>query len=393
MSYDVLSKLLAAADVQINGTRPWDMQVHNESTYARILKDGDLGAGESYMEGWWDCQQLGVMIEKVLRADVMSKVQLSLVDKAKAVWSMLTGSKSTGSSKEQLCYHYDIGNDLYKAMLDPYMQYTCGFWRNGATTLEQAQLDKLDMICKKVNARQGCKWLDLGCGFSGLMKYATEKYSTVCTGYNLSTDQMGYGRDVLCAGLPITFVEGDFCKTLASVKDGKFDVVTNVGSIEHCGVNRYREFMQNAYNCIADDGVFLTQSILSGSKDTQYSFLAFLNKYIFPGGVSPTLTQLSQAMEGLFVIEDVHNFGEDYAKTLAAWHANLTQAWASLSANNPKYTTKFKRMFDFYLLCCAGTFRARGLNLLQIVATKVGRTQPLCRYGGVNSSPYDTGVR
>lgn len=392
MSKSVVEKIFEPADIKINGERDWDIQVLNENFYPRILKDAGLALGETYMEGFWTCKSIDQMIEKVLRNNIQNAVKLGWLDQMKAAFSIIKSTTNQGSGQAQLMQHYDIGNELYQAMLDPSMQYTCAYWRNGATSLEKAQIDKMDMVCKKLNLKQDHKMLDLGCGWGGLMRYAFEKYKVTAVGYNLSKAQIELGKS-LSKDMTISFIEGDFCDTSQSIADGNlFDAISSIGCLEHCGPSKYQQFMKNAYNCLKDDGVFVMHFIarLEGNSASD----PFFEKYIFPGGYLPSISEISTAMGSQFVIEDIHNFGEDYAKTLLAWYTNFQNAWESLSSNSPdKYTETFKRMWEYYLLSCVGSFKSRNIQLLQIVATKTGSKQPTCRYGGVASNPIDNGSR
>jgi cyclopropane-fatty-acyl-phospholipid synthase len=144
---------------------------------------------------------------------------------------------------------------------------------------------------------------------------------------------------------------------------------------EHVGVKNYRTFMQAAHQCLKDDGVFVLHTI--GSNESQRFSDPWITKYIFPNGMLPSIAQISKAVEGLFVVEDLHNLGPHYEKTLLAWHANFQRAWPRLEGT---YDHTFKRMWEYYLLSCAAGFRARYIQLWQFVLTKYGTPQPRCRY-------------
>ncbi len=362
---ELATKILATADIQINGSRPWDIQVHDERFYARVLSGGSLALGESYMDGWWDCAALDEFFHKLLRAKIDAKViglQHLIVPylKAKLFNRQKTHAYNIGEK------HYDIGNDLYTAMLDKNMQYSCGYWRN-AKTLEQAQIAKIDLICKKLKLKKGERLLDIGCGWGGLLKYAAKKYGIQGVGITVSKEQAELARNN-CAGLPIEICVIDYRKM-----DEKFDKIVSVGMIEHVGFKNYHTYMQVAHRCLKDGGIFLLHTI-GASRTTTNAGDPWIDKYIFPDGKLPSIKQLAHASERLFLTEDLHNFGAYYDKTLLAWRANFVSAWPQLRLTG-KYTERFYRMWIYYLSCCAGAFRARSNQLWQIVYTKRGHKE------------------
>ncbi|MBU1198645.1 MAG: cyclopropane fatty acyl phospholipid synthase [Nanoarchaeota archaeon] len=354
-------QILALADVKINGSRPWDIQVHDERIYKRVLSQGTLGLGESYMDAWWDCKALDQFFHKFLMANLRDQVQgapvLMIALKAK-LFNLQKKSRAYNIGKA----HYDIGNDLYKLMLDKRMNYSCGYWKN-AKTLDQAQEAKLDLICKKLGLKKGMRVLDIGCGWGGFAKYAAEKCKVKVVGITVSKEQAKLAVDI-CKGLNVEIKLEDY----RNIK-GKFDRIVSVGMIEHVGYKNYRTYMEIANNCLKDDGLFLLHTI-AGNKSSVIGE-PWMHKYIFPDGMLPSPVQLTKAIEGLFMIEDWHNFGADYDKTLMAWYDNFTKNWNEIK-KNPKYDDRFFRMWEYYILSCAGGFRARNNQLWQIVLSKKG---------------------
>jgi len=238
----------------------------------------------------------------------------------------------------------------------------------GVEPLDEAQEAKLDLICRKLQIEPGMKVLDIGCGWGGLAKYIAEHYNCRVTAINIAEEQISYARK-LCKNLPVEIKQVDY-RDLT----GSYDKIVSVGMFEHVGPKNYKTFMKAVHNCLKNDGVFLLQTI--GSNETEGSCDPWFNKYIFPNGKLPSIAQIGNSIEGLFVMEDWHNLGEHYEKTLLAWHKNLNKAWIQLKN---KYDEKFRRMFEYYLLSCAGAFRARQMQLWQIVFTKYGAQQPVCR--------------
>jgi cyclopropane-fatty-acyl-phospholipid synthase len=245
-------------------------------------------------------------------------------------------------------------------MLDKQMAYSCGYWRD-AGNLDEAQENKLDLICRKLGLQPGTKVLDIGCGWGSLAKYAAEKYKAEVVGITVSQEQVDLARKI-CGGLPVEIKLMDY----RDIR-GQFDRIVSVGMIEHVGYKNYRTFMEVTHRCLQGDGLFLLHTI--GSNKSRTSVDPWINKYIFPNGMLPSIKQLGSAIEGLFVMEDWHNFSADYDKTLMAWDGRFEDSWEKLKS---KYDEGFHRMWRYYLLSCAGSFRARKNQLWQIVLSKRG---------------------
>jgi cyclopropane-fatty-acyl-phospholipid synthase len=359
----VLVRLLEAADVRFGGDRPWDIQVQETLLYDRVLRHGSLGFGESYVDGAWESQQLDETFSKILSADLerhitrVAKLQfLGLFLK-----NLLTNRQSRRRAFQVAERHYDIGNDVYTAMLDPTMSYSCGYWKD-AETLEEAQLAKLKLICDKLELRPGERLLDIGCGWGGLARFAAEGYGVEVTGITVSKEQQKLARE-RCDGLPVSIELTDY-REIA----GRFDKVVSVGMFEHVGPKNYPAYFAVVDRVLAPDGLFLLHTI--GNYDTTHITDAWIDKYIFPNGKTPSARQIATAVEPHFVVEDWHNFGQDYDVTLMAWWNNFDAAWPHLA---DKYDERFYRMFKYYLNACAGYFRSRQGQLWQIVLAKRNR--------------------
>ncbi len=358
-----VKKILAGIDVSIDGNRNWDIQVHDERLYRRVIMSGSVGLGESYMDGWWDCPKLDEFFSKILGAQLNRKVGPKWKMAPFAVRNALFNMQSVSRAFQVGERHYDIGNDLYKAMLDKRMVYTCGYWSGNppAGGLDEAQEDKLDLVCQKLGLRSGQKILDIGCGWGSFAKYAAEKYGVSVVGVTISKEQVSLGEK-MCKGLPVEIKLQDYRKI-----EGKFDHIVSLGMFEHVGYKNYRTYMEVARNSLKDGGLFLLHTI--GGNISVRSADPWFKKYIFPNGMLPSIKQIGAATEGLFVMEDWHNFRADYDKTLMEWFKNFDSAWPMLRA---KYGDRFYRMWKYYLLSCAGAFRARKMQLWQIVLSKNG---------------------
>ena len=362
-------ELLATADVTVGGDRPWDMQIHDDRFYERVLRDGTLAVGESYVEGWWDSHALDQTVDHLMRARLGEAVSENWLLVAHAVRARVTNLQSKELSFDNGQRHYDIGNDLYAAMLDRRLLYTCAYWPN-ATTLDEAQEAKLDLVCKKIGLRAGMRVLDLGCGWGGFAAFAAERYGATVTGYTVSKEQVRWIEDHY-KHLPVEVRLDDY-----RAAKGRYDAVVSIGLMEHVGRKNYRGYMELVERTLAPGGVAFVHTI--GSNRARAHIEPWFDKYIFPNSVLPTLSQLIEAMEGVLVPEDVHNIGEDYDRTLMAWWANFDAAWPELRA---RYGEPFYRKWKYYLLASAGAFRARAQHLFQIVMTRPGTPQPPGRRG------------
>lgn len=367
---ELIKKLLAAADITIDGPKPFDIRVYDDRFYERMLKDRNLGLGESYMEGWWDCDRVDELICRLLRSGIEEKIRENLRYLIRFLPAILFNLQSGSRTPLIARHHYDLDNDLFFSFLDPYNQYSCGYFE-ATNDLNQAQQKKLELICAKLHLEAADHVLDIGCGWGGFARYAAEKTGCNITAVNISREQLSYARD-FCEGFPVHFQECDY-----RAIEGRFDKIVSVGMFEHVGYKNYRTFMKKAHDCLTDDGIFLLHTI--GGNISRIGCDPWMTKYIFPNGMLPSTAQIGKAAEGLFVIEDWHNLGPHYDKTLMAWNRNFQQAWPELKKS---YDAKFKRMWEYYFLSCAGAFRAREIQVWQIVMTKsgVGRPQPRCRF-------------
>ncbi len=358
-SCEYLSQLLASANITINGKNSWDIQIHDPKAADLILAQGSKGLGESYMAGMWDCQRIDELICLILHSKLDAKIK-SLSTLWYSLRAQILNHQTRTRAWEVGETHYDIGNDFFAKMLDPYMTYTCGYW-DKADNLNDAQLAKLDLVCQKLDLKPGMHVLDIGCGWGSFMHYAAENYGVTCTGVTISKEQAEYGQQ-LCQGLPVTFRLEDYRDL-----DKQYDAIVSLGMFEHVGRKNYRTYFEVARRNLKEDGLFLLHTI--GGQIRDHHPDPWIDKYIFPNGEVPVLGQISDSLESLFVIEDVHNFGADYDKTLMAWHANFEKHWHEFKG---QYSERFYRMWRYYLLVCAGSFRARSNQLWQIVLSPDG---------------------
>lgn len=355
-----VENLLKKADVRIGGDRPQDITVHDERLFNRAIRHGTLGLGEAYMDGWWDANELDTFIKTVLAAHLDKEFELNFASVMAIAKAFILNMQSHVRARKVGEVHYDLGNDLYEAMLDTRMVYTCGYWKD-ARTLDEAQEAKLDLVCRKIGLKKGDRVLDIGCGWGSFAKYAAETYGAEVVGVTISKEQAALAREH-CKGLPIEIRVQDYRDV-----NETFDHIVSLGMFEHVGTKNYRTYFEVARRCLKPNGLFLLHTI--GDNISRLTSDPWINTYIFPGGVIPSAAQIGKASEGLFVMEDWHNFGVDYDTTLMAWFKHFDAAWPTL---REKYGERFYRMWKYYLLTCAGAFRARETHLWQIVLSPNG---------------------
>ncbi len=346
--------------MRIGGDRQWDVHVHDDRVYTRVLARGTLGLGEAYMDGWWDCEAIDELVARAYRSG-MAKQLGTPADIARVARAKLTNLQRGRRAFEVGERHYDVGNDLYERMLDKQMIYSCGYWRE-ADTLDAAQAAKLDLIRNKLVIEPGMRVLDIGCGWGGAAAWLAERAGCEVVGITISREQAALARE-RCAGLPVDIRLVDYREI-----DEPFDRVYSIGMFEHVGVKNYATYMDVVRRCLRDpDGLSLLHTI--GGYRSSNRTDPWVEKYIFPNSMLPSAKQIAEAAEGRLVMEDWHNFGPDYDRTLMAWHANVSAAWTDLPST---YDERFRRMWNFYLLTAAGTFRARANHLWQVVLSRDG---------------------
>ncbi|MEM1243515.1 MAG: cyclopropane fatty acyl phospholipid synthase, partial [Pseudomonadota bacterium] len=329
---EILNQLLKKADIEINGPRPWDIQITNEQLYSAVMRKQSLGLGEAYIAKWWEVQKLdeffirllNAKLDDLFHAEILKNPSLlvyGIRPLARYIKASLFNYQTQRRAFQIGEKHYDVGNDLFSVMLDKEMNYTCGYWRE-ATTLDEAQAAKCDLICKKLYLEPGQTILDIGCGWGSFARHAARYYGVSVVGVTVSKEQKALAEE-LCKGLPIEIRLQDY----RDVKE-KFDNIVSIGMFEHVGYKNYRTYMQVAKRCLNKGGKFLLHTM--GANFTSPTGDEWIQRYIFPNSTLPSIKQMGQSIENLFIMEDWHNFGPDYAKTLYAWHANFEKNWDKL---------------------------------------------------------------
>jgi cyclopropane-fatty-acyl-phospholipid synthase len=335
----------------------------------RIRREGPFQLGESYVRGEWDFEPLDELMLHVFGA---GSAATSPAERLR-VFCYLLRSRLCNPQRGRGVFrvaerHYDLGNDLFGVMLDATMSYTCAYW-NGAATLEQAQRAKLDLVCRKLALQPGMRVLDIGCGWGNFAAHAAERYGVSVVGVTVSREQACLARE-RCAHLPVEIQLKDYREV-----SGLFDCAVSIEMIEAVGMRNLRAFFETAHRSLKPHGLFLVEAISCETVSRCSSacldqFLMWILRYIFPNGYLPKITELAAPCRDLFVMEDLHSFGQDYDRTLLEWAANFESGWKTLGG---RYDESFRRRWRFYLLSCAALFRARLVQLYQIVYCKGGR--------------------
>ncbi|MBB3229636.1 cyclopropane fatty acyl phospholipid synthase [Halomonas stenophila] len=351
----VVEKLLDGSGVSLNGDAPQDIRVYHPDFFARILHQGTLGLGESYMDGWWDCDRIDRMANLMLRHGLGAHSQ---PPSERLMYRLQSGFFNLQSRARAYIVgeaHYDLGNDLFRRMLDETMCYSCGYWKD-AGSLHEAQKAKLELACRKLDLKPGMHVLDIGCGWGSLAEHAARHHGVNVTGITISREQAELARE-RCKGLPVEILLEDYRDL-----EGRFDRIVSIGMFEHVGHRNYETYFETVRRLLPPEGLFLLHTI--GSNNSDISIDPWINRYIFPNGVLPSVMHIAKASEKHLLMEDWQNFGADYDRTLMAWLANFDAHWHEIA---DRYNERTRRMFRYYLSMCAGAFRARNLQLWQVV--------------------------
>ena len=356
----VIQRMAALSGISFSGEQPWDLRINDPAFYQSVMRDGSLGLGETYMLGHWDCEQLDELFTRILSFDLDKQI-LSLTplkSLLEIVRQRLLNLQTKDRSEQVALAHYDVGNDVFEAMLDPTMSYSCGYWSN-AYTLAEAQTAKLDLVCRKLELRSGDHVLDIGCGWGGFAAYASSNYGVYVTGITVSREQQAYAQKKY-SHLPVTIELMDY----RDVK-GAFDKIVSIGMFEHVGQKNYSHYFEKVDELLKPNGLCLLHTI--GTQESNRYTDTWIDRYIFPNGRIPSAIEIISALGHRLLIEDWHNFGHDYDRTLMAWSDRFNSAWPELSK---KYDDRFYRMWHYYLMSCAAFFRSRQGQLWQLVLSK-----------------------
>ena len=337
-----------------------------------LMTSTSLSLGEAYMNG--DIEIEGDLYDAL--DHFLGQMDRFSTNKA-ALKKLMFPSTAKKNQKEEVQSHYDIGNDFYRLWLDETMSYSCGYFLHEEDSLYQAQVNKVDYILKKLYLKEGMSLLDIGCGWGFLLIEAAKKYGVHGTGITLSQEQYKeFKRRILKEHLE-KFLTVELMDYRDLPKYGKtFDRIVSIGMVEHVGRDNYQLFMDCAKEILKPGGLFLLHFI---SALKEHAGDPWIKKYIFPGGVVPSLREmLSCAAEDGFHTMDVENLRLHYNRTLLCWEKNYRE---HLDEVRNMFDERFVRMWDLYLSSCAATFHNGIIDLHQVLFTKgVNNQLPLERW-------------
>jgi cyclopropane-fatty-acyl-phospholipid synthase len=358
----ILDEWVAPAGIRFNGPNPWDIRVHDPRFYDRVLSQGSLGFGESYMDGWWDCPELDQLMDRVLRHGLYTLRPSSWRIMLEVLRLRVLNLHSTEQSRRVAEVHYDLSNELFARMLGPTMTYSCAYWER-AKSLDEAQDHKHDLICDKIRLERRHRLLDIGCGWGSFLAHAYKRTGCAGHGVTISEPQWRYARQAH-EHLDVSLV--DYRDPSIDAR-GPFDRIVSVGMFEHVGKRNHRAFFARVAKLLADDGILLLHTIGNKGRGGANPWIL---RYIFPNSLAPCVRDIAEGLDEFFVLEDWHSFGHDYDKTLMEWARSFERYAASPEF---PFDRRFYRMWRFYLYSFAGSFRAKNyLQLWQIVASKKG---------------------
>ncbi len=355
LSKKIIAYLFRRAGVVINGSHDRDPQIHDERFYRRVLFQGSVGLGESYVDGWWDCKRIDLCIDMLLRSGIAD-----LVPRGDAWWlaiqNTITDRQNRSRSIRVAEKHYDTDPNFFvDYILGPTNSYTCARW-NGVRDLDAAQTQKMELLCRKAKLKPNQTVLDIGCGWGGFLAHASANYGTQGIGLSISKPQLDFARERY-RNLPVEYRMQDYRDF-----DGTADAAVSICMVEHVGHTHLREYFDMVRNALPSRGYFALQCIVARAASSVRD--AWLDKHIFPGGDLLTIDSLKKATRGLFHILDTEEFGEDYVRTLRVWHANLVK---HRDAIIKKYGLRHFRTYEYYFLMCAGAFLSDRITVMQIV--------------------------
>lgn len=354
-----------------NGEPEFTVKMNKELQKKDLVTSTSLALGEAYMRGDIDVDR-----------DLFEVLDLFLGQMGKfstdksALQKIINTSRSKKNQKKEVQSHYDIGNDFYRLWLDETMSYSCAYFKSDEDSLYQAQVNKAEHILDKLQLKEGMTLLDIGCGWGFLLKLAAKKYGVKGVGITLSEEQCSqFQKDIQEEGLSDQ-LEARLMDYRDLEKSGmQFDRVVSVGMIEHVGRGNYGLFLQNVEKVLKPGGLFLLHYI---SALREHEGDAWVKKYIFPGGVIPSLREIVNLMPDYnFYTLDIESLRRHYSKTLLCWRENFLKHKDEIEAQKG---TEFTRMWELYLAACAATFHNGIIDLHQILMSKgVNNDIPMLR--------------
>ena len=359
---------------RVEGPQPGpvaEMDIHNNDVFARLIREGDLGFSDAYLEGWWSTPDLQAFMDFVHEDndavyDGFPGMGLLRAYERLRFWLQ---SNSKKQAKKNISYHYDLGNDFYRLWLDDTMTYSSALFETGQESLEKAQTQKYASMVDRMGAQPGDHVLEIGCGWGGFAEYAAKERGLRVTGLTISKEQHAYAVERMArAGL------SDRVQIkLQDYRDerGTYDGIASIEMFEAVGEKYWPTYFETVRERLKPGKHGTFQIILVQDKrwESYRKGVDFIQKYIFPGGMLPSPTVLRQQIEGAGLkVHTSFEFGESYSQTLRRWHQSFNERWDEVAALG--FDARFKRMWDFYLTSCASTFSSGTCDVTQITVTR-----------------------
>lgn len=342
--------------------------IHDESLYSRLLRDGELGLGQSYVDGWWDeaDDRLVDLFAIILQNQLDKKFRGALGVKVRVIRHHLSTLATRSRSRQNITSHYDLGNDFFQLFLDPTLAYSCGYQRQPNDSLSQMQLQKYELVCRKLQLRRGDRLLDIGSGWGGLLLYAAKRFGVEGVGVTISPQQHAWSqRRLEEEGLQeqLEFRVQDYRDV-----DGSFDKVVSVGMFEHVGREYQRQFFAKLHQVLRPEGAALLHTMATprGGLPSEW-----LRRHVFPGTYLPSLADLARRiyLSGDTVVH-VENLKPHYAETARLWSRRFEENRNAVLSLGPPYDEKFVRLWNYYLQFLEASFRHGTLQVYQVLMSK-----------------------
>ncbi|WP_114785607.1 SAM-dependent methyltransferase [Vibrio tetraodonis] len=353
----------------IDGETHAVIEVKHPAFYARLLKGGSIAAGEAYMDGWWESNDL----TSLMKLMAQNLATLDSIEKKSSVFSKLAyqvghwlNRNTLVNSAKNIQAHYDLSNELYDTFLDQRMLYSSGIYRTDQDTLEQAQTNKMERLCQQLNLSENDSVIEIGTGWGAMAIYMAEQYGCHVTTTTISQQQYLYAKqEIEKRGLEgkITLLQKDY-----RLLEGEFDKLVSIEMIEAVGKQFLNSYLEKCQSLLKSGGLMAIQAItIADQRYADYSnSVDFIQKYIFPGGFLPSITALTQATTKHtdLVLRDLFDIGQDYARTLRDWYTRFN--YAEKRVRQLGFDERFIRMWNYYFCYCEGGFRARSISTVHM---------------------------
>jgi cyclopropane-fatty-acyl-phospholipid synthase len=348
-----------------------NLKINNSDVFARLIREGDLGFCDAYLDGWWSTPDLQVFLD-LMHADndeIYDAFPGMGMVRAWEKFRFWLQSNSKYQARKNISYHYDLGNDFYKLWLDETMTYSSAIFKTGQESTESAQIEKYSSLINQMGAKKGDHILEIGCGWGGFAEYAARERGLKVTGLTISKEQLKYAENRINeAGLSdlVNFKLQDYRD-----ERGKYDGIASIEMFEAVGEKYWPDYFDCVKNCLYPGKQATLQiiTIQEARWEIYRRGVDFIQKYIFPGGMLPSPAVLRSEVEraGLKVVNSIE-FGESYSQTLRRWHETFNAKWDEISEMG--FDDRFRRMWNFYLTSCASTFQYGNCDVTQITIEK-----------------------